>query len=325
MIADIAFFEAFTTERQQITEQLPPTINPVFYQETIQEAGASTLPAKFISVRTQSVIPDGWKPELDAVLTRSQGFDHIHRMFTDCVKPVALGYLGPYCSRAVAEHALMLLLMLIKNAKAQLGQFPRFYREGLTGREVFRRKVLIFGVGQIGTETAMLCRACGMDVRGVDIDPKWDGIQYVSLDEGLPWAEVVICAAALTEITAGLLNRERLASLTTGALFINVSRGEISPMEDLVGLIDEKRLGGVGLDVFPDEKDLGEKMRSGDIDDPLVRQVTAFAGRPNVICTPHNAFNSAEALALKTSRTVESVAVFYESGRFPYPVPQIKA
>lgn len=323
MTADIAFFESFREERQQIEEQLPPTINPLFFQDTVQEAGLSAVPAKFISVRTQSVIPDEWKDGLDAVLTRSQGFDHIHRMFTNCVKPVALGYLGPYCSRAVAEHALMTVLMLVKNAKTQLHQFHRFHREGLTGHELLRRKVLIFGVGQIGAETARLCGAWDMDVKGVDIDPKWGGIEYVELDQGLAWAEIVVCAAALTVETAGLLNYQRLSTLQPGAVFVNVSRGEISPPEDLGRLLDEQRLAGVGLDVYPDERELGERMRGGDTGDPLVRRMSAFAHRANVICTPHNAFNSAEALARKTSRTAEAVAAFFESGTFPYPVPEI--
>lgn len=323
MNADIAFFECFREEEKNIREHLPSAIEAVFFKETIQEAAAEHPPSRFLSIRTQSVIPDGWHDQLDAVLTRSQGFDHIHRMFTNCVKPVALGYLGPYCSRAVAEHALMLLLMSLKKTKAQMQQFYRFDRDGLTGTELSRRRVLIFGVGQIGSEIGRLCRAWDMDVRGVDIQPKWMEIDYVGLDEGIAWAEVIICAAPLTEDTRGLLNYACLSGGRPHKVLINISRGELSPVEDLLRLLDGGQLSAVGLDVFPGEKDLGDKMRRGESADPAVERVTRLADHPGVICTPHNAFNSAEALERKSRRTIEAVTQYFEAGRFPFPVPQI--
>lgn len=321
MTADMAFFEAFLEEQEQIKQRLPASIKALYFKETIQESAVSGPPARCISVRTQSVIPQSWQENLDGVLTRSQGFDHIHRMFKSCAKNVALGYLGPYCSRAVAEHALTTMLVLMKRFKSQIQQFHRFHRDGLTGKESSRRRVLIFGVGQIGTEIAKLCQAWDMQVKGVDINPRWGGIEYVDLDEGLRWAEIVFCAAPLTKRTERIFNYQSFGETGSIALFINVSRGEISPVEDLMALLEEKRLLGVGLDVYPDEKRLGEKMRAGDADDPYVRQMTAFANHPKVICTPHNAFNTEEALERKITHTIDSVVAFFDEGRFPFPIP----
>lgn len=321
MTADVAFFEAFLEEQEQIQQRLPASIKALYYKETIQESAVNEPPARFISVRTQSVIPQSWQPNLDGVLTRSQGFDHIHRMFKSCAKDIALGYLGPYCSRAVAEHAVATMLFLMKKVKSQMQQYYRFQRDGLTGKEAARRRVLIFGVGQIGTKIANLCQAWDMQVKGVDINPKWDGIEYVDLDEGLRWAEIVFCAAPLTKLTDRLLNYQSFRRAAAKVYFINVSRGDISPIDDLLKLLEEKILLGVGLDVYPDEKMLGNKMRAGDADDPLVRQMTTFANHPNVICTPHNAFNTEEALAKKISQTVDSVRAYFDDGRFPYAVP----
>ncbi len=321
-MADIAFFEVFTEEEEKIRRHLPPSLNPVFYKETVQESGERVAPSRFVSIRTQSAIPVEWHDQIDAVLTRSQGYDHIHRMFTNCAKPMALGYLGPYCSRAVAEHAVLVMMMLLKKIKCQLRQFGRFQRDGLTGAETSRRRVLIFGVGQIGSEIGRLCRAWDMDVRGVDIQPKWEGIEYVSLDEGLAWAQVIFCAATLNSATEGLLTHARL-SAAEGAVFVNISRGEISPVDDLIRLVDEGRLSGVGLDVYPDESELGDHMRRAEDQDPAVGRIRAFADYPNVICTPHNAFNTVEALDEKSRRTIEAVSAFFESGRFPCPVPPV--
>lgn len=322
MTPDIAFYETFLEEQEHIQQRLDPSLNAVYFKETIQESNSKDLPARVISIRTQSEIPADWKENIDAVLTRSQGYDHLHRMFITCAKSIVLGYLGPYCARAVAEHAVTVMLMLLKKMKVQMQQFQQFKRDGMTGGETIGRKVLIFGVGHIGSDIARLCQAWGMSVKGVDIDPKWDGVEYVALDDGLAWAEIVFCAAPLTDKTEGLFNYERLQNTAQPRLFINISRGEISPLDDLKLLLEDGRVAGIGLDVYPAEQALGEKMRQGVYNDPDVQLLINFAEHQRVICTPHNAFNTVEGLARKSDRTVEAITDYFSHGRFPYPVPR---
>ena len=86
---------------------------------------------------------------------------------------------------------------------------------------------------------------------------------------------------------------------------------------------DEGRLGGIALDVYEDEKELAVSLRAGtQTARDGVRTTLELASRENVICTPHNAFNTAEAVERKARQSVEQVEHFLRQGRFLWSVPQ---
>ena len=165
-------------------------------------------------------------------------------------------------------------------------------------------------------------RGLEMNVLGVDIDPGHADLDYVSIEEGLPAADVIVCAMNLTDENPGYFDRRRLGAAGPGAIFVNVARGELAPAADLLELLDSGRLGGVGLDVYEAEKELAVSLRSGTA--PAGGPAAAsleLAARPNVIATPHNAFNTAEAIERKARRSVESIVEYIRTGAFPSPVP----
>ena len=69
----------------------------------------------------------------------------------------------------------------------------------------------------------------------------------------------------LTEDNRGYFTRDLLRSCARGAIFVNVSRGEFSPLPILLDLLKEGHLGGVGLDVYDGESQLAVALRAGDI------------------------------------------------------------
>ncbi|HQP10155.1 MAG TPA: NAD(P)-dependent oxidoreductase [Candidatus Omnitrophota bacterium] len=319
---DVMFYEAFEEEREEIRAVLPKSIRAAYTSKTIQEAKAKNPPCAVISVRTQSRVPAAWIEKIDGILTRSQGYDHLSAVRQKAGSRVACGYLGSYCSRAVAEHAVLMTMALLRALKKQTRQFLSFKRDGLTGRELRGKRALVVGVGNIGREIVDVAKGLGMPVRGVDIAPKLKGIPYVSLKEGLAWADVIFCALPLTKKTAGMFNYSALQGIRPGTIFINIARGEISPIADLKRLLDKGALGGVGIDVYPEEGALADFLRSGAKRPPVrIKKTLEFARRENVICTPHNAFNTREALKEKAALTADSLAMFLREGRFPHPVP----
>jgi phosphoglycerate dehydrogenase-like enzyme len=161
-----------------------------------------------------------------------------------------------------------------------------------------------------------------MNVRGVDPEHKINDLDYVKLSDGVSWADVIVCAAPLTDETRGMLNYDVLKDTRPGAVLINVSRGEISPIKDLNRLLSEKILGGIGLDVYEHEGLLAASLRSGERGaNESIRRIQELKDRPNVLFTPHNAFNAQEALERKAEQSIESVTLFLEKKTFPYPVP----
>ena len=132
---DIFFYEAFSEEEEALRRYLPQNISAGFTHETIQESGHASPPATLISTRTQSFIPREWGRHIKGILTRSTGYDHVISFLAGSGKQIRAGYLPLYCSRAVAEQALLLWLGLMRKIRSQLAHLPHFNRDGLTGTE----------------------------------------------------------------------------------------------------------------------------------------------------------------------------------------------
>jgi D-lactate dehydrogenase len=319
---DVFFYEAFAEEVPPLQRHLPAGIRAGYDAATIQEAGHTTPPAAVISIRTQSVVPAAWLPALKGIQTRSTGYDHLAALRRAHPDAPPCASLPKYCGRAVAEQALLLWMALLRRLPAQVRQFDTFHRDGLTGSETAGRTLLVAGAGDIGGHVADIGRGLDMHVLATDPVRRHPELTYVTLDEGLAAADVIVCAMNLTRETRGLFNRATLTKARPGALFVNVSRGEISPPADLLRLLEEGRLGGVGLDVYDDEPKLAAALRAGSTsDDDTVRTIRALRARPDVILTPHNAFNTAEATERKSIESALDIARFLASGRFAHPLP----
>ncbi|MBN1870013.1 MAG: hydroxyacid dehydrogenase [Candidatus Omnitrophica bacterium] len=319
---DVMFYEMFEEEEREIKRMLPRDIRAGFTPKTIQEAGDTAPPATVVSIRTQSRIPLDWGRRVKGILARTQGYDHLAVYRRESKAGISYGFLGNYCARAVAEQAALMMMALMRNLKKQEKNFVAFSRDGLTGTECKGKRALVVGVGNIGREIVDIGRGLGMEAKGVDIAQTLKKFAYVPLNEGIEWADIIFCALSLTEKTNGMLNYEALNKARTGAIFINIARGEIAPLEDLKRLLDEGKISGIGLDVYAQEGFLADSLRAGKSDEtPQGKLVLELAQSDKAVLTPHNAFNTKEALARKAALTVESVVSCLKKGTFPHPVP----
>jgi len=140
----------------------------------------------------------------------------------------------------------------------------------------------IVGMGGIGLEVARRASAFGMTIRGVDRHPERidkpdfvDRIEPVDrLDDLLGWSDFVVIAAPHTPETARLFDADRLARMRPSSYLINIGRGAIVVLDDLVAALRADRLAGAALDVFETE--------------PLPADHPLW-DFPNVIITPHTA------------------------------------
>lgn len=315
---DVKFYEVFGEEKKWFQRLLPSYIKSRFEQKTIQESSDRIPPAQLICIRTQSIIPPDWLPSINGVLSRSQGYDHLISVVKASSSKVKCGYLDCYCASAVAEHAVLSMQMLFRKMKRQIKNFDSFYREGITGIQPKGKKALVIGVGSIGKEIVREVKRLGMEVKGVDVIRQVRFLEYVSLSKGIQWADVIFCALPLTDQTKGLLNHKIWKSAGKDKYLINISRGEITPIADLRKLLDERMLAGLSLDVYERESEIAGYLRN-----PRqrkvhehVRAMLDLKNRDNVIFTPHNAFNTEEALKEKCRLTVEAVVRFIKTNQF---------
>jgi D-lactate dehydrogenase len=319
---DVIFYEVFEEEEKALKKYLPSDIHAEFTDKTIQERKGHKPPAELISIRTQSEVPAGWAEGIKGVLTRSQGYDHLEVFRRVTGGKVPCGYLNNYCARAVAEQAVLAMMALLRKLKKQIACFDTFKRDGLTGFECRGRKALVVGIGNIGSQIVDIAQGLRMAVKGVDIERKLKDLSYVSLSEGIPWADAVFCALPLTPETRGMFNYNVFKKARPGLIFINIARGEIAPEEDLKRLLSDGLLGGLSLDIYSQESSLANYLRgSGGIKNPSNQTVLDLKENSNVLFTPHNAFNTQEALEKKAERSAASVISFLRTGKFPYPLP----
>jgi phosphoglycerate dehydrogenase-like enzyme len=142
--------------------------------------------------------------------------------------------------------------------------------------ELAGRRVVILGVGAIGTAIAARLRPFGCEVIGVGRTAR-DGVRALAdLDELLPTAEILVGMLPLTSETLGLLDARRLALLPDGALVVNAGRGRTLHTDALVRELESGRL-RAALDVVDPE--------------PLPKEHPLWA-LPNVLITPHMAGDS---------------------------------
>jgi phosphoglycerate dehydrogenase-like enzyme len=161
----------------------------------------------------------------------------------------------------------------------------------------------IVGLGGIGCEIARRARAFGMSVRGVDRFPERvrppEGVESVMgtdrLPELLAWSDFAVIAAPQTPETTGWFHAGTLAHLRPSSYLINIGRGAIVVLDDLVAALRAGRLAGAALDVYEVE--------------PLPADHPLW-DFPNVILTPHTAGYSPVIAARHLATLVDNVGRF---------------
>jgi len=260
-------------------------------------------------------------PALKVIATRSTGYDHIDVKYCRgqgivvCNVPV-------YGENTVAEHTFALILMLSRKVHQSYVQVQAGHveRAVLTGFDLQGKTLGVIGAGHIGLHVIRIGRGFGMRVLASDTRrdtflPDLMGFAYATLEQVLRESDIVSLHCALRPETQHLLGAEQFAMMKQGALVINTARGGLVDTDALVKALENGHLGGAGLDVVEGEELIQEErellLEDGDVKKlrGVVRNRILFA-RDNVVYTPHNAFNSQEALYRILDTTVANLESF---------------
>ena len=237
--------------------------------------------------------------KLKWIQVASAGMDHFYKLsdlFPEDFRQrgVMLSNAGGVTRIVIAEQVLAYMLMFSRGMDRAMRQQVRREWEIVTADERYGRTVAILGLGGIGERSAELCRCLGMHVVGTKRQVegyKGAAERVVPADryrELLPDADYVVLAAPLNEDTRGFINRESLNLMKPTARLINVGRGELIDLPDLISALKEKRIAGAGLDTFgppPDNRNI-KNLEQLDLDSELWEL-------DNVIITPNHASGTA--------------------------------
>jgi phosphoglycerate dehydrogenase-like enzyme len=186
---------------------------------------------------------------------------------------------------ALAEHAMMFMLMLCSNYPAfHEAQKQKRWR-GVPGTENLRalygRTIGILGMGHTGVALASRSKAFGMHVLGyrrrdlplpAGVDRMYCSDKGETIHPILEECDILALVLNLSDATHHLIGRDQLALMKPSAIIVNLSRGGVIDEAALIDALENGRLAGAGLDVTETE--------------PLPSSSPLWT-TPNTLITPH--------------------------------------
>lgn len=261
---------------------------------------------------------------LKLIITRSTGYDHIDTPYTS-KNGITVCNVPGYGNNTVAEYTFALILALARKFKPMIERTSKgiFSRDGLTGIDLMGKTIGVIGAGRIGKHVIRIAYGFGMKIlvydraKDQELIDKY-GVEYVGLEDLLRMSDIVTLHVPYSKSTHHLINRFNIKLMKLDAMLINTSRGPVVEMEAIVQALKEGRLaGGVGLDTFEAEEVLIEEEYLKRDDIPAIKLKKALESfyvlhSENVIVSPHNAYNTKDALYRILDITLENLKSFIE-------------
>lgn len=258
---------------------------------------------------------------LKLIVTRSTGYDHIDIDYCQ-EKGITVCNVPAYGVHTVAEHTLSLLLAITRNIIPSVERTRRgnFSQEGLEGMELYGKTLGVVGAGNIGSVVIDIAKSMGMHILAYSRHPEEhrdeEQVRYVNLEELLANSDVITLHVPLTPETKHMINMDNISKIKKGTILINTARGGIVETQAIVQGLEQGILKAVGLDVLEEEVDLKEEkellttefLKKCDPKTDLMNHV--LLNRDEAIITPHNAFNSHEAVMQILHITIDDIVGF---------------
>jgi len=261
-------------------------------------------------------------PNLKLIATRSTGFDHIDLSWC-AAHDIAIANVPDYGDVTVAEHSFALMLAAARHLVDAVERTRRgnFAQDDLRGMELRGKTLGVIGTGRIGRRAIEIAQGFGMEVVAFDVMPDERaaaqlGFRYLPFGDVLAAADVLTLHLPATPQTEDLISDPQFEQMKPGALLINTARGNIVSVPALVRALASGKLRAAGLDVLPHEpliREEAEVFRGPPLEKENLEALVAnhvLLRFPNVIVTPHVAYNTHEAVARIVETTIANIEAF---------------
>lgn len=299
---------------------------PVYSTDTLTSKNVQS-DAEIISIFVNSFVTKevlDAMPQLRCITTRSTGYDHIDMDEADR-RGIVVTTVPSYGEHTVAEYAFGLLLSLtrkipetIKLTKENVCVPPEFIR----GMDLSGKVLGVIGTGRIGKKFISMGKGFGMNV--IAYDPHEDvassavlGFTYQSCASVFEQADVISLHVPLTQDNHHLLNKDAFAQMKQGVYIINTARGELIDTHALIEALEQGKVAGAGLDVCEGEALLKKRCSidifTGSNSDELLKEtaeLSALKSFPNVVLTPHVAYDTKEAVERICKTTAQNISSY---------------
>ena len=211
-------------------------------------------------------------------------------------------------TRSVAELVLAEIILLMRDIPARNAAAHRgkWMKSAANSFEVRGKNLGIIGYGHIGSQVSILAESLGMNVYYYDIIRKLSlgkATACSSLNELLTIADIVTLHVPETKLTKNMISKRELNLMRDGSYIVNASRGTVVDIPALSAALDEGKIRGAALDVFPDEPVSSS--------DPFVSELQRF---DNVILSPHVGGSTREAQVDIGREVAEKLVKYSDTG-----------
>lgn len=223
---------------------------------------------------------------------------------------ITVANVSQYGTVSVAEHSIMLMLMLVRQSLPYQHSLQRgawqdshqfcYFLAPIT--QLSGKRLGIVGTGQIARKVSELAHAFGMNVYYHSPSGRTGGLDapILSLEELLSTSDLVALHCPLNDTTHHLIGTSELALMKPSAYLINCARGPVLDTQALMRALDHDAIAGAALDVLPDEPPAKE--------DPLFK---AACNMQKLLVTPHIAWASDEAMRTLAEQLIQKVNDFF--------------
>ena len=304
-MTEIVFLDRDTLPSRPFVFDFPHTLREYSATEPHQVneriAGAQIVISNKVALRAEHIAAN---PQLKLIALAATGYDNVDLAAARAAGVTVCNVRG-YGTESVAEHALMLLLALMRNLPAYMrdvsaGQWqrsPHFVHFSAPIRNLSGKTLAIFGRGNIGSALARYAQALGMTVLwGEHKHAAAVREGYTAFADALAQADAVSLHCPLTDETRNMIGEAELKTMKPQAVLVNVGRGGLADEQAVLAALKYGTLGGAGFDVLTTEPPRGGN--------PLLSDL------PNLIVTPHVAWASEEAFAKMTDILEANINLF---------------
>ncbi|MFA6989078.1 MAG: NAD(P)-dependent oxidoreductase [Candidatus Gastranaerophilaceae bacterium] len=257
-------------------------------------------------------------PKLKLIATRSTGFSHIDIEFCKSIN-IPVVNVKHYGDCTIAEFAFGLLLNVSRKIQKANSDLKNgiIKTEHYIGNDFFEKTIGIIGTGSIGSHAVRIANGFGMNIIAYDIYPNQElvdqyRVKYVSLDELCKNSDYITIHAPATKENCHMINAKSFEIMKTSVIIANTARGEIIDTEALYFALKNGKVKAAGLDVLECEE-LFENDKIDCINPDCLKRTLInhkILDLPNVIVTPHIAFDSHEAVKRIMEKTAQNIEKF---------------
>ena len=325
---NIVFFDAKEYETKEFQNKLGDDFvlefnnKPLLPGTKIDEPTKNT---KILSVFTSSRLTEdvlNQFPNLQLIATRSVGYSHIDTNYCKN-KGITVVNTPHYGDYTVAEFAFTILLNLVRKVfNAQEDLKAGIVDNQYFGVELFNKKIGIIGLGGIGSKALKIASGFSMEIlahdpyQNKDLKEKYD-FEYTDVDYICENADIIALFAPSTPENYHLINAERISKMKKSVVIVNTARGELIDTQALYNALLDNKIAGAALDVLECEEALAKScvyFKDDVCNDVKCIKNTLINHKlltlPNVIVTPHAAYDTKEAVNRIIDMTVTSFKDF---------------